>query len=228
MTMGQGAHHLGTSPAPAARNSMSEQGIGASSLPAPPPVTTRAGTDVLAQGAASIAWTAGGCGTRSAVAGARHTGHGSARVDERHRQFPCRGWDTHGAMPGGLAPGGKAAAATHHLPQRIFRLDLRPRRARRLSKAGRHWAPIARQRATRKARHSGLAWPTYCNKPKRAPPVMDGMGRTLAHGGRRRPPENEYLRLGFFWRPFRLGNLGVFYTPSAEPGRLPTDQIRCR
>jgi len=199
-TMGQGAHHLGTSLAPALHNALLRQGIGASSLPASPLVTTRAGADVLAQGAASIAWTARGCSTRSAVAGARHTGHGSARVDERHRQFPCRSWDTHGAMPGGLAPGGKAAAATHHLPQRTFRLDLRPARARRLSEAGRHWAPIARQRATRKARHSGLAWPTYCDKPKRAPSVMDGMVRTVAHGDRRCTPENQHLHLRFFRR----------------------------
>ena len=85
-----------------------------------------------------------------------------------------------------------------NLSQHDYRLNLRPGKARRLSKAGRHWAPIARQRATRKARHSGLAWPTYCNKPKGAPPVMDGMGRTLAHGGRRRPPEKEHLCLGFF------------------------------
>ena len=200
-TMGQRAHHSGGSLAPALPNPLLGRGIGASSLPASPLVTTRAGADVLAQGAAPIAWTAGGYGTRSAVAGARHTGHGSARVDERHRQFPCRGWDTHGAMPGGLAPGGKAAAATHNLPQRTFRLNLRPRRARRLSKAGRHWAPITRQRATRKARHAGLAWPTYCNKPKGAPPVMDGMLRTVARGGRRCIAENRHLYLRVFQGP---------------------------
>ena len=65
----------------------------------------------------------------------------------------------------------------------------------------RHSAPIARQRATRKARHSGLTWPTYCNKPKGAPPFMDGMGRTVARGGRRCIAEKEYLRLGFFEGP---------------------------
>ena len=42
-TMGQGAHHLGTSLAPALPNSLLGRGIGASSLPAPPLVTTRAG-----------------------------------------------------------------------------------------------------------------------------------------------------------------------------------------
>jgi hypothetical protein len=181
-TMGQGAHHLGMSPAPAPRNSMSEQGNGASSLPAPPPVTTRAGTDVLAHGSTPIAAAAQGCITRSAGAGTRHMGHGSARTDERRRLSQYRDLDMHGAMPGGLAPGGKAAAAMHHPPQRNFRLDLRPGGPSRLSEAGRHWAPIARQRATGKARHSGLAWPTYCNKPKGAPPIMDGMGPTVAHG----------------------------------------------
>jgi len=196
-TMGQGAHHLGTSLAPALPNPLLRRGIGASSLPAPPLVTTRVGTDVLAQGPTPLVSAAQGCSTRSAGAGARHTGRGSARIDERHWQSQCRGLDPHGAMPGGLAPGGEAAAATHNLPQRIFRLDLRPGRARRFSEAGRHWAPITRQRATREARHSGLAWPTYCNKPRRAPSVMDGMGRTVAHGGRRRPLEKEYLRLGF-------------------------------
>ena len=45
-----------------------------------------------------------------------------------------------------------------------------PARAGQLSKAGRHWTPIARQRATRKERHSGLTGPTYCNKPNWAPP----------------------------------------------------------
>ena len=64
----------------------------------------------------------------------------------------------------------------------FYRLNLRPGRARRLSKAGRHWAPIARQRATRKERHSGLAWPTYCNKPNLEPPFIDGVKRTIAGG----------------------------------------------
>ena len=181
-TMGQGAHHLRTSPAPARRNPLLGRRLGASSLPAPPPVTTRAGPGMLAHGSTPIAAAAQGCSTRSAGVGARHMGHGSARTDEHRRLSQCRDLNMHGAMPGGLAPGGKAAAATHHPSQRIFRLDLRPGRARRLPEAGRHWAPMARQRATRKARHSGLAWPTYCNKSKGAPPVMGGMGRTVAHG----------------------------------------------
>ena len=66
-------------------------------------------------------------------------------------------------------------------PQRIYRLNLRPARARRLSKAGRHWAPIARQRATRKERHSGRTWPTYCNKPRM------GAARHGRHGAHCRP-----------------------------------------
>ena len=74
----------------------------------------------------------------------------------------------------------------------IFRLNLRPGRARRLSKAGRHWAPITRQRATRKERHSGLTWPTYCNKPNWAPPVIDGLVRTVAYGDRRCKAENGF------------------------------------
>jgi len=194
-TMGQGAHHVGTSLAPALPNPLLGRGIGASSLPAPPLVTTRAGPGELAHGSTPIAAAAQGCSTRSAGAGARHMGHGSARTDERHWQSQCRALDPHGAMPGGLAPGSEAAAAMHNLPQRIFRLDLRPGRARRLSEAGRHWAPIARQRATRKARHSGLAWPAYCNKPKGAPPVMDGMLRTVARSDRRCTPENQHLHL---------------------------------
>jgi len=199
--MGQGVHHLGTSLAPALLNPLSRRGIGASSLPAPPLVTTRAGPGVLAHRPAPMAAAAQGCSPRSAEAGARNTGHGSARIDERHRQSRCRGWDTHGAMPGGLAPGGKAAAATHHRPQRTLRLDLRPARARRLSEAGRHWAPIARQRATREERHSGPAWPAYCNKPNGAPPVMDGMVRTVAHGTRRCTVETQHLHWAFFGRP---------------------------
>jgi len=88
-----------------------------------------------------------------------------------------------------------------NLSQHDYRLNLRPARVRRLSKAGRHWAPITRQRATREVRHAGLAWPTYCNKPKGAPPFMDGMGRTVARGGRRCIAEKQYLRLGFFEGP---------------------------
>jgi hypothetical protein len=174
--MGRGTHHLGRSLAPALTNPLLRRGIGASSLPAPPLVTTRAGPGELAHGSTPIAAAAQGCSTRSAGAGARHTGHRSVRTDERHCQSQCRGLDTHGALPGRLVPGGRAAAATHNLPQRIFRLDLRPGRARRLSEAGRHWAPIARQRATRKARPSGLAWPTYCNKPNGRRPSWTAWG----------------------------------------------------
>jgi hypothetical protein len=81
----------------------------------------------------------------------------------------------------------------HDLPQCDFRLNLKPRRARRLSEAGRHSAPIARQRATREERQAGRTWPTYCNKPKRAPSVMHGLLRTVAGRDRRCKQENEYV-----------------------------------
>ena len=144
------------------------------------------------------------------IGGSWRTSHGTRQRSHRRTPsaVPMPGLGLHGAMPGALAPGGKAAAAMHNLPQRNFRLNLRPGRARRLSEAGRHWAPIARQRATREERHSGLAWPTYCNKPKGAPPVMDGMGRTVAQGDRRCPPENEYLHLRLFERP-AMGGAGA-------------------
>ena len=198
--MGQGAHHLGTSPAPAPRNPLLGRRIGASSLPAPPLVTTRAGPGRLAQGAGQRVCAARGCGTRSAAGRAYHVGHRRRARRRTPPGVPHPDLRPRRIKPGAIAPGSDEAAATNNRPQRIFRLDLRPGRARRLSEAGRHWAPIARQRATRKERHSGLAWPTYCNKPKRAPPVMDGMLHTVAHGGRRRRPEKEHLRLGFFWR----------------------------
>jgi hypothetical protein len=168
MTMGQGAHHLGTSPAPAARNSMSEQRIGASSLPAPPLVTTRPGPGVLAQGAARRSR-----GQHEATAHdqrqATHVIRGTGALawtnpdgQSQYRDFvPCS------AVPGAIAPRPDDPAAMHNLPQRDFRLNLRPGGARRLSEAGRHWAPITRQRAAREERQSGLAWPTYCDKPKR-------------------------------------------------------------
>ena len=73
----------------------------------------------------------------------------------------------HDAIHVAVAPDPNDAAAMRNLPQRDYRLNLRPARARRLSKAGRHWAPITRQRATRKARQSGRTWPTYCRKPNR-------------------------------------------------------------
>ena len=88
-----------------------------------------------------------------------------------------------------------------NLSQHDYRLNLRPARVRRLSKVGRHWAPMTRQRATRKARHSGLAWPTYCDKPRRAPPVMDDMLRTVAPGDRRCIAENQHLYLRVFECP---------------------------
>jgi len=53
----------------------------------------------------------------------------------------------------------------------------------------------------RKGRHAGLAWPAYCNKPKRSPPVMDGMLRTLTYGDRCRKAENQHLRLRVFQCP---------------------------
>jgi hypothetical protein len=36
---------------------------------------------------------------------------------------------------------------------------------------------------------------------KQAPPVMDGMGRTVAQGDRRCPPEKQQLHWAFFGRP---------------------------
>ncbi len=168
------------SPAPAARNSMSEQRIGASSLPAPPPVTTRAGTDVLEQGAASIAVAARGCGTRLASGHADHDGHSSgALAGESGRGGPRGNTIPRRAVPIAASP--NDVAAMHNLPLRSARLNLRPGRARRLSEAGRHWAPIARQRATREERHSGRTGPAYCYKPREAPSDLDGMGRTVAH-----------------------------------------------
>jgi hypothetical protein len=103
-----------------------------------------------------------------------------------------------GAMPVAVAPGPNDAAVTQNWPQRDYRLNLRPARARRLSKAGRHWAPITRQRATREERHSGRTWPTYCNKAKCLPPGIDGMVRTVACSDRRCKWENEFLNRPFF------------------------------
>jgi len=199
--MGQRAHHVGTSLAPALPNPLLGRGIGASSLPAPPLVTTRVGPGELAHGSTPIAAAAQGCSTRSAGAGARHTGHGGVRTDERHRQSRCRGLLRHGAMPVAIAPGPDDAAAMHNLPQRTFRLDLRPGRARRLSEAGRHWAPITRQRATRKERHSGLAWPAYCNKPNgRRPSWTTCCALSLAVAGAVQRKTNT-CTCGFFKGP---------------------------
>ena len=191
--MRQGAHHLQAPRASALHNPLLGQGIGASSLPAPPLVTTRAGTDVLAQRARRTVCAAGGCGTRSLAGRARHKDT-ERFVGRKRAAFPASGLDAarrNALLP--IAPGADDAAAMHNLPQRDYRLNLRPARARRLSEAGRHWAPIARQRATREERHSGRTWPTYCNKPNWAPPVMDGMVRTVAHGDRAVKPKNVFL-----------------------------------
>src|SRR6185437_13185581 len=74
-------------------------------------------------------------------------------------------------------------------PQLVYRLNLRPVRARRLSKVGRHWAPMIWQRATRMERHSGRTWPTYCNKPNWVPPYIDGLVRTVACSDRAVKPK---------------------------------------
>jgi len=199
--MGQGAQHLGGSLAPALPNPLLRRGIGASSLPAPPLVTTRVGPGRLAQGAGQRVCTARGCGTRSAAGRAYHDGHRGRARRRTPPGVPHPDLRPYRIKPGTIAPGSNEAAATNNRPQRIFRLNLRPGRARRLSEAGRHWAPMARQRATRKVRHSSLAWPTYCDKPKRAPPVMDGMERTVAQGDRRCIAENQHLYLRVFQGP---------------------------
>src|SRR6266851_4056960 len=103
-------------------------------------------------------------------------------------------------MPVGLAPEHHSSAVTPNLPQRALRLNLRPVGARRLPEAGRHWAPIARQRATREERRSDRTWPAYCNQPKWAPPVIDGLVRTVACSDQPRKWENEFLN-----RPFLEG-----------------------
>ena len=88
----------------------------------------------------------------------------TARTESRHRDgLP------YGAMLVAIAPG-RTMLRQCKLTAAFYRLNLRPVRARRLSKAGRHWAPIARQRATREERQSGRTWPTYCNKPNWVPP----------------------------------------------------------
>ena len=160
-----------------------------------------------------------------------------ALEDERHPESHSPDLRPRRIKPGAIAPGSNEAAATHNRPQRIFRRNLRPARARRLSEAGRHWAPIARQRATREARHSGLAWPTYCNKPKRAPPVMDGMGRTVAQGDRRCPPENAILASAVFRVPGQWRRRRPCWKFADRPGatlqmiwlnvRNKTDRSRC-
>jgi len=166
-----------------------------------PLVTTRSGPGGLAQRAGQRVCAAQHCGTRSAADRAYHDGHRARAQRRTPPGVPSPDLRPHRIKPGAIAPGSDEAAATNNRPQRNFQLNLRPGRARRLSEAGRHWAPMARQRATRKGRHSGLAWPTYCNKPKRAPPVMDGIGRTVAHGKRRCTAENQHLHLRVFECP---------------------------
>ena len=118
-------------------------------------------------------------------AGLRHTigrprlpqwTQGGFRGRKRSTENPHRNLMRHGAISAALAPRQNNAAATQNPSQRDYRLSLRPARARRLSKAGRHWAPMTRQGATRKERHSGLAWPTSCNKPNGRRPSWTAWG----------------------------------------------------
>ena len=147
-----------------------------------PLVTTRAGPGRLAQRAGQRVGAARGCGTRSAAGRACHDGHRGRARRRTPPGVPHPDLRPRRIKPGAIAPGSDEAAATNNRPQRIFRLNLRPGRARRLSEAGRHWAPIARQRATRKERHSGRTWPTYCNKPNSEAPVIGSLVRTVAYG----------------------------------------------
>jgi hypothetical protein len=167
-----------------------------------PLVTTRAGPRRLAQRAGQRVCAARSCSTRWAAGRASHTGYrGRSRGRTPTGSVPVPDLRLHHTLPRAVAPGPNDAAAMHNPPQCDFRLNLRPGRARLLSEAGRHSAPIARQRATREERHAGLAWPTYCNKPKRAPSVMDSMVRTVAPDDGRCPPEKEWLHLRFFEYP---------------------------
>jgi hypothetical protein len=129
-----------------------------------PLVTTRTGPGELAQGADEGAWIAKLC---NPIGGrVRSTPRAqSAFVGEAHGGSASDAKLKAGRV--GIAPRPDDAAAMQYSPQRSYRLNLRPAKARRLSKAGRHWAPITRQRATRKARQSGRTWPTYCRKPNR-------------------------------------------------------------
>jgi len=114
-----------------------------------------------------------------------------ARVDASAHGVPASGRDAVQRNANAIAPG-RTMLRCCKLTAAVYRLNLRPGRARRLSKAGRHWAPIARQRATRKERHSGRTGPTYCNKPNSEPPVIDGMERTVARGDSRCKAENVF------------------------------------
>ena len=138
---------------------------------------------------------------------------------ESGRGGPSRNSMSHRAVP--VAASRNDVAAMHNLPLRNARLNLRPGRARRLSEAGRHWAPTTRQRATREERHSGRTGPAYCNKARQAPPVIDGIGCTVALGDGRRPPENVQLHLRFFASPTigRAGGpAGMSRPPSEDSG----------
>ena len=146
------------------------------------------GTGVDHVGSTRLRRTIGGCPRRS-----RWTQGASRAKAGREARY----WTCYRAMPVAVAPGHDNSAETKNLPQGDFRLNLRPGRARRLSEAGRHSAPIARQRATREERHSGRTGPTYCNKARQAPPVMGGMACTVAHGGGRCHVENESLHRTF-------------------------------
>lgn len=105
-----------------------------------------------------------------------------ARVDASAHGVPAPGRDAVRRNANAIAPG-RTKVRCCKLPAAFYRLNLRPVRARRLSKAGRHWAPIARQMATRKERHSGRTGPTYCDKPNWVPPYR----RLGAHCHPQRP-----------------------------------------
>ena len=122
-----------------------------------------------------------------------------------------------------IAPGQDDPACCNR-QQRVYRLNLRPARARRLSEAGRHWAPIARLRATRKERHSGLTWPTYRDKSNRGRPSWTACAHCRP-GRHRCTAETQHFRLRFFRRPqpricmcpgFVRGAAGRSIPPSAK------------
>jgi hypothetical protein len=196
-TMGQRAHHLGTSPAPALPNPLLRRGIGASSLPAPPLVTTRAGPGELARGPTLIASAAQVCSTRSAGAGAHHTEHGSVRTDERHRQPLCRDLLPRGARPVAGAPGQHTTAVTHNCSSATFDSTSGPGGPagfQRQDGIGRRL--LGKGRRVRSVIPAGRGQRTAKNKW--APPIMDGMLRTVARSDRRCTPENQHLYLRVF------------------------------
>ena len=203
-TMGQGAHHLGPSLAPAPHNSLLGRRIGASSLPAPPLVTTRVGPGDLAQGrradrvgSTRLRHTIGGRtshGTRERSHRRTLTGSPKSRLDTVRRNAWCDCARTYDA------------AAMHNLPQRIFRLTSGPRGPagfQRQDGIGRRW--LGKGRRVRRVIPAGVA--NVLQQIKRAPPVMDGMVRTVAWGDRRCIPENQYLYLRVFRGPGHGGRL---------------------